>query len=153
MKIVAGVPLLALLLLAACGGDDSAGGQATTTTAPAPTTVVVATTPADGEVPILDVIEGFEYYNPCQNSSLDIDGTTYYVVPGAIASHGDYPDIDESRYPLPAEPEGFARIAPPGPGDDVGTMVVYADGTARFESDSGIVSWFTTEELTYTWEC
>src|SRR5687767_7218682 len=98
MKICAGVPLLTLLLLAACGGDDDAGGQAASTTAPAPTTVVATTTPADGEVPIIDVIEGFEYYNPCQNSSLDIDGTTYFAVPGeSMASHGEYPDIDESH--------------------------------------------------------
>jgi hypothetical protein len=152
MRIVAAVSLITLVGLAACGGDDGSGEEPSTSAAPT-TTAVATTTP--GEVAIVDVIEGFEYYNPCQNSTIDIGGTTYYSVPdGSMAElGGDYPAIDETRYPWPAEPQGLVRIAPPGPGDDVGTMVVYADGTARFESDSGMVSWFTDQELTYNWVC
>lgn len=152
MKIVAGISLITLLALTACGGDDGAG-EATTTTAATSTTASSATAPG-GEVTIVDVFEGFEFYNPCQNSTIDIDGTSYYSVPDrSTGDSGEFPVIDESRYPLPEAPQGFARIMPPGPGDDVGTMIVYSDGFARFESDSGLVSWFTDQELTYNWVC
>ena len=37
---------------------------------------------------------------------------------------------------------------------DVGTVVVYVDGIARFVSDSGNLDrWLTSEEQTYPWEC
>jgi hypothetical protein len=149
MRIVAVISLITLLTLAACGGDDTSGEAPTTTAAPTTTTAA-----PDGDVTIVDVIKGFEFYNPCQNSTIDVKGTAYYSVPeGSMADSGDFPDIDESRYPLPDEPQGFARVVPPGPGDDVGTMVVYSDGIARFESDSGLVSWFTDQEQTYNWVC
>jgi hypothetical protein len=63
--------------------------------------------------------------------------------------------IDETRYPREdgGAPSGHMRVAPPGPGDDVGTMIVYTDGMARFESDSGNVIWLTDEEQTYNWVC
>ena len=39
----------------------------------------------------------------------------------------------------------------PGPGDDIGVMVIYADGMARFESKSGRVIWLTSDERIYNW--
>lgn len=153
MKLIAGLSVVTVLTLAACGSDDAPAattGAPATTAAPTTTTVVAA-----GEaVSIVEVIDGYEYYNPCQNSEIEVNGVTYYSVPdGFDAGLGEYPEIDESRYPLPDEPQGFARIMPPGPGDDVGTMILYSDGIARYESDSGMVSWFTTDELTYSWVC
>jgi hypothetical protein len=47
----------------------------------------------------------------------------------------------------------LAAVPPPGPGDDVGTLIVYADGMARYESDSGNVMWLTNVEPEYTWVC
>jgi hypothetical protein len=44
-------------------------------------------------------------------------------------------------------------VAPPGPGDDIGTMIVYSDGFARFESDSAWIIWLTDQEQAYGWEC
>ncbi len=32
-------------------------------------------------------------------------------------------------------------------------FVVYADGLARFESESGMVTWFSQEVHQYNWEC
>jgi hypothetical protein len=60
------------------------------------------------------------------------------------------------REPSPVGvPTGFApRVAEPGPGDDVGTLVVWADGVARWVSDSGNLDvWLIAEELTYDWVC
>ena len=63
--------------------------------------------------------------------------------------------IDESRYPIndDAAPSGLMGVAPPGPGDDVGTMILYAGGMARFESDSGRVIWLIDQQQTYNWLC
>jgi hypothetical protein len=92
------------------------------------------------------------FYGPCGDNSVDAFGTTYYQMYA-----GEIEALDESRYPH-AEgeanaPSEFARVAPPGPGDDTGTLIVYSDGMARYESDSGIVEWLTTEEHTYNWVC
>ena len=70
-----------------------------------------------------------------------------HVVPGVAEA------IDESRYPLPPDPTGVVRVAPPGPGDDIGMMIVYSDGFVRFESVSGWTIWLTDQEQTYGWEC
>ena len=58
------------------------------------------------------------------------------------------------REPSPVGPQGVARVAPPGPGDDVGTLVIWADDTARWVSDSGDLDvWMIDEEITYNWVC
>ena len=42
----------------------------------------------------------------------------------------------------------------PGPGDDIGTLVVWADGVARWASDSGKLDvWMIDDEITYPWVC
>jgi hypothetical protein len=49
---------------------------------------------------------------------------------------------------------GVARVAPPGPGDDIGTLVVWAVGVARWVSDSGVLDvWLIDDEVTYNWVC
>ncbi|MFW2332274.1 hypothetical protein, partial [Ilumatobacter sp.] len=83
-------------------------------------------------------------------------GTVFYPLPTEPSDHvvpGLAEAIDESRYPIPADLAGVVRVAPPGPGDDIGTMIVYSDGFARFESDSGWIIWLTDQEQTYGWEC
>jgi len=42
---------------------------------------------------------------------------------------------------------------PPGPDDATGTLAVYSNDIARFESDRGRVIWLTTDERTYNWVC
>jgi len=103
---------------------------------------------AVAEVTVVGVHDDFSFYGPCGDNAVDVFGTTYYqLFPDEIEA------LDESRYPLEDGPTGFARVAPPGPGDDIGTLIVYSDGMARYESDSGIVEWLTTEEHSYSWVC
>ncbi len=106
------------------------------------------------KVELASVFNGFRYYGACGNESVVAGETRFYpVLPE------DQGSIDVSRYPVDLDDtsvEGLAplqRVAEPGPGDDVGTMLVYVDGLARFESDSGRVIWLTDEEQTYNWEC
>jgi hypothetical protein len=108
------------------------------------------------EVPIVAVYDDVDYYIACADVPLEIDGVTWYPVTdwgdGEMASLLEQiVSVDRER---PARPIGFApRVAPPGPGDDIGTVFVYADGFAWFESDSGQSIWLTQEEQTYNWVC
>ncbi|MBN2176583.1 MAG: hypothetical protein JW722_02890 [Demequinaceae bacterium] len=80
----------------------------------------------------------------------------------------DAPPVDESQYPtivdlvtgdLYQEESAVTagldlpRLIPPGPGDDIGTVIVYSDGMARFESRSGNVAWLTREVQEYGYVC
>jgi hypothetical protein len=107
-----------------------------------------ATAP-DGPAPLAS-FDDFSYYGACGNEPVDVHGTTYYpLFPEELAA------LDQSRYRSDdaGAPAGFARVAPPGPGDDIGTIVLFSDGIARFESDSGRVIWLSVEEHTYNWVC
>ncbi len=137
-----GSVVIAVLISAACGSDEPAGTEPTTVATPEPE--------------IVAVYRNFEYYGACGNETVLIENTVFSpvpteptddVVPGVAVA------IDESRYPLPPDLNGLVRVAPPGPGDDIGTMIVYSDGFARFESDSGWIIWLTDQEQTYGWVC
>lgn len=131
--------LLSLLVGAAflvgCGGSDEAGSD---------------------PVEVVRVVEDVEYYGACGNETLTVDGSSFYpLLPEEVDT------LDQDRYPTAAvatEPEeGLGRtvllVAEPGPGDDVGLLLVYADGMARFKSESGWIIWLTAEPRTYNWEC
>ena len=110
--------------------------------------------PESMPVEIVDVVRQVQYYPGCQNEPVTIDGTTWYPL-----AEWEFGDIVAEIVAIPRQDpadaiNGFApRVAPPGPGDDTGTLVVYFDGIARFESDSGTVVWLTLDEQTYNWVC
>jgi hypothetical protein len=114
-------------------------------------------------MPIASVTEGVEGYPACGTEPITHDGITWYPV-----SNVEFPTTDPElgkllsmitavdREPSPVGgPTGFApRVAEPGPGDDVGTLVVWADSVARWVSDSGNLDvWLIAEELAYDWVC
>lgn len=113
-------------------------------------------------VEIVGVFEGVGFYPACGNEPLLHDGTWWYPI---VRSPHDPIDehlqdrIDEAlaaeREPSPVVgAQGFARVAPPGPGDDLGTLVVWDDGVARWVADSGTLDvWMIDEEITYNWVC
>jgi hypothetical protein len=111
---------------------------------------------ASGGPTIIAIYEDVNWYPACATSPIEIGGDLYYPLPMGA------PPVDESRYPLPfseAEPLGIKvvlglpAVAPPGPGDDIGTVTVYSDGMARFDSGSGNVAWLTREEQEYGYVC
>lgn len=117
---------------------------------------------ATPEATIVGVFDGVEFYPACGNEPLEHDGVVWYQV-----QQSEYPEIYERaangyRENIPAQvtARGFALhgfaplVAPPGPGDDIGTLVVWSDDVAWFVSDSGnLTAWLVREELTYPWEC
>ena len=136
MRVARSAVAVVLLTLvgSACGGSDGA---------------------ADEPVEIVEIVDDVSYYPGCSNEPVEIAGTTWYPVP----EWGDdtaklYGEITSVVRQDSATPQGFAPdVATPGPGDDAGTLVVYADGYGRYETDSGKVTWLTTEEQTYNWIC
>ena len=126
--------LVAAVLLVACGGAAGPGtGQ---------------------ETAVVETLQGVEYYYACGNEILELpDGRRFYPFI-------EQDRIDEEAYvgALATSPRILlmaADLAVPAPefGDDVGTLTIYEDGTARFVSDSGIEAWLTDEVQTYNWEC
>jgi len=117
---------------------------------------------ATPEATVVDVIDDVSFYPACGNEQLELDGVVWYQVQQA-----EYPEIydravtgyrentPEGIGPQGFAPHGFApRVGAPGPGDDIGTLVVWSDDVAYFVSDSGDLSaWLVREELTYRWEC
>jgi hypothetical protein len=113
-------------------------------------------------VEIVGVYEAVQAYPACGNEPLVHLGVTWYPL-----MHSGYDPIDSNlqeradrvlaidREPAPVERfHSFARVPAPGPGDDVGTLVVWADGVARWISDSGTLDvWMIDEEIVYSWVC
>ncbi len=103
---------------------------------------------APDEPPEVDeVIEGVGYYYACENEVLTLpDGRVFYPI-------HDEPDFDESEYSNALIGGGVGLVAPPGPGDDRGTLTIYTDGVAHWESDSGIEAWLDDTEREFNWVC
>lgn len=157
---VAATMSVTVLLVAGCGdvsGEAAPGGSS------APGTVV-------------QVYEDVVFYPACGNEVLDLDGTTWYqLLPGEQRALRE--DADDEDSVGPAAPKAFVAVhssAPlsqgpqltlsrginvpavvaPGPGDDIGDVTVFADGLALFESDSGdLTTWLTQDKRTYNWVC
>lgn len=134
-----GLLVVALLVtVAACGtqAGDTGGDQngATTTATGAVEPQVVA------------VHEGVLFYPACGNEVLRHEGVDYYSL---------LPEEDVTVLRL-GRGAGVSihLVAPPGPGDDVGTLTIYSDGFAHFVSDSGDLDvWLTQEFRNYNWVC
>ena len=99
------------------------------------------------------------YYPACGNEILTVDGRRWY--PFTPANLGQSPAPSASALG-PAGGSGgpgaigmsVRRVVAPGPGDDVGTLVVYENNLAYWRSDSGRISrWLTTREMHYNWAC
>ena len=90
-----------------------------------------------------EVLEDVEYYYACGNEILELpDGRTFYpLVPQSLG-------LGEVAAGA-AGPRVVLAVVEPGPGDDTGTLTIYADGSADWESDSGIEARLTDEPQTY----
>ena len=140
MRAAVALLLASITAVTACGHDDDNPPVATA---------------AGGGVAIVEVIDDVEYYIGCANESVLVDDVRWYPVAdwGNIETADLYERITKVDRERPTRPVGFARVAPPGPGDGVGTLYVYADGYGRYESVSGQTIWLTTELLEYDWIC
>ena len=138
------------IAFAGCGTDDEApvaSQSAATVTAP--------------PVEIVSVYEAVEFYPACGNETLQHQGLTWYPLkpPGIEELDADVqPLLDEvlavERENSPVSGVRGLRVVAPGPGDDLGTLVVWADGVARWVSDSRDLDvWMIDDPVRYVWEC
>jgi hypothetical protein len=118
-------------------------------------------TPGAVESTLVDV----EYYPACGNEILAIDGNEWY--PFTPENPDDFPDPALDILPvidgLPSKGNSAGHIstdaavgavAAPGPGDAIGTLVVYGNDLAYWVSDSrNLDTWLTASELEYNWVC
>lgn len=109
------------------------------------------------EATIVDVYDGVGFYPACGNETLTHEGVEWHQV-----NRVEYPEIYDraangfrENAPEAVTVQRFApRVAEPGPGDDIGTLVVWSDDVAYFVSDSGdLWAWLVQDELTYEWVC
>jgi hypothetical protein len=170
-SVAAGFVLACSIGFSACGSDDQApattqhvetGPATPPTTPPASSPPSELTTPAPTPVKIVGVYEAIEFYPACGTETLDHQDVTWYPL---VHSGLDPTDpelqgrIDEvfavEREDSPVVGlRGFVRVPAPGPADAIGTLVVWADGVARWVSDSRDLDvWMIDEEIVYTWVC
>lgn len=159
------VVLCALGVVACDARQEPASPQpsaSTVTTEPSRSDSTVSTTSSTGvqSIGITGVYEQINFYPACGNEILTHQGVTWYPI-----VHVGFEPMNRSlqvrvdevlgvRRDRMPRTDGFARVAPPGPGDDVGTLVVWADGVARWVSDSGELDvWMVDDEVIYAWEC
>lgn len=114
-----------LVTVAACGAQTSPGGD---------------------DPSVVEVYEDVSFYGACGNEILvHEDLVLYPLLPEE--------EIDVTRYGAGMGVR-FSAVAPPGPGDDIGTLTLYDDGYARFVSENGEYDiWLTEEERDYDWVC
>jgi hypothetical protein len=139
------------IAFAGCGTDDEA-----------PATNQSGITGAVTPVGIVGVYEATEFYPACGNETLDHQGVTWFplvrmgfnpVDPNLQDRIDEVLSSEREESPV-AGVHGFARVVAPGPGDDIGTLVVWADGVARWVSDSGNLDvWMIDDSIRYTWDC
>jgi len=95
---------------------------------------------------------GVGYYPACGNEVLEHEGLTWYPI-GRDAWEGP------SAQAAPASggrgiSTAVTMVAPPGPGDDVGTLYVYSMGRAYWVSESGnLETWLTIVPRSYGYVC
>jgi len=105
------------------------------------------------------------YYPACSNEILNFDGRAWFpfmpsnaadfpsdpllAVPASLSASGAQ---DEAGLMGGAGPIG--AVVAPGPGDDVGTLVIYENGLAYWQADSGgLHTWLTNHKIEYNWAC
>jgi hypothetical protein len=111
---------------------------------------------------VLAIYAGVGYYPACGNETLDFDDRLWF--PFVPSNAADLPPDPLSEMPGSAAVDTAAAVAfvegpvgavvAPGPGDDLGTLVIYQNDLAYWESDSSALStWLTTSEIEYNWVC
>ncbi len=114
-----------------------------------------AATSTSGGVPVTDVVENVGYYYACGNEVLQLpDGRSFWpLLEQDRVNRTKYLDTPTDDNALAFTGSLTLAVAPPRPGDDIGTLTVYEDGMAKYVSHRGTTAWLDDEPVTYGWEC
>lgn len=163
-------PLLASFLAGLVGCDTGDSDEARTTsvasgassTADASTPIGPTTVGAATPVQLVGVYDDVVFYPACGNEVLAHRGVRWQPIvhvgfdPMVPQLNDLVDDVLETRREkwTPVEPHGMARTPGPGPGDDIGTLAVWADGVARWVSTSRDLDvWMVDDDLGALWVC
>ena len=105
------------------------------------------------------------YYPACGNEVLSFDGRKWY--PYEPMNSSDLPSDPLTAVPASLSASGaedaasvtggagpIGAVVAPGPGDDVGTLVIYENDLAYWQADSGgLHTWLTNRKIEYNWAC
>jgi hypothetical protein len=154
--------VVSFAVLSSCGESAQDPVATESVVTPAMTSPPGSTTSSEGPVKIVGTYEAVAFYPACANEALEHEGVTWYPIvhvgydpldPRLQTYVDDVLAVVREEAPLATE-HGFVRVAPPGPGDDVGTLFVWADGVARWVSDSGDLDvWMIDDVIEYNWVC
>ncbi len=158
MRARLGAALVGVALLSACAMPG--GGQESWS----PTDDFGS--PGDAVASYTDVA----YYPACGNETLTFEGQAWFPFdpvhtdglpanpladappPSPAASAMDAGGGAGGNGAPAASPVG--AVAAPGPGDDVGTLVIYENDLAYWQNDTGTLKrWLTQHYLEYNWVC
>lgn len=153
-----GTRIIGVLLAAAVAGC-AGGGEGSGAPGDADATGVDdATAASGGDRGVVEVVDDVGYYGACGNETLELDdGRRFYpLLPEEIEQLGvenSYGEEATGELVIAAPVSVVLAVSEPGPGDDVGSLTIFDDGFARFDSESGWELWLTEDERTYEWEC
>lgn len=101
------------------------------------------------------VLDNVGFYPACGNETLTLEGVTWYSMPTEDSADFATPlALGAAALPGLGTSRGLPVVAAPGPGDDIGTLVIYEGGYAYFRSDNGeLTRWLTTEPIEYNFVC
>jgi hypothetical protein len=109
---------------------------------------------------VVAIYAGVAYYPACGNETLNFDDREWFPFDPSNAADlpsdplSEVPGSDTSAAAVSAFAGPVGAVVAPGPGDDVGTLVIYQNDLAYWESDSGTLStWLTTSKIEYDWVC
>lgn len=127
--------------------------------------------------PVISAHGDVKYYPACGNEVLTFEGRTWFQfkpmhpdamphdplasAPVSTGDAGDAASPTPSALGLVGGAGGRGvlgmavhRVVAPGPGDDVGTLVIYENDLAYWQSNTGGLSrWLTNHEIEYNWVC
>jgi hypothetical protein len=110
---------------------------------------------------VVAIYAGVAYYPACGNETLDFDDRLWFpffpsnaagLPPDPLSEMPGFVASDAAASAVVEGPVG--AVVAPGPGDDLGTLVIYENELAYWQSDSGTLrTWLTTSEIEYNWAC
>lgn len=105
---------------------------------------------------VVSVTGDVGFYPACGNEILEWEGRAWF--PFTPSNPDAFPDPTLDVLPTikgwPSVGASVAMVVAPGPGDDVGTLVVYENDLAYWVADSGdLDTWLTNTKLSYNWVC
>lgn len=172
-RVISGPAAVVLLaVLTACGQQGAPVSGETGDHRGTPSASSTPSLGRSGAPVVVDVHLGVSYYGACGNEVLQYRGRTYWPMlpeelegldlqqqrallapPDSPSSAQDSTHTDTARQGVVVAAAALPLVAPPGPGDDTGTLTVFSDEVAHFISDSGNETWLTTASRSYGWVC